>query len=49
MRACSWYRNASGRVVSNWPHRMREYQRLVADVRPEEFREVVATGAPAPS
>ena len=42
----SWYRNASGRVVSNWPHRMREYQRLVADVRAEEFREVRATGAP---
>jgi cation diffusion facilitator CzcD-associated flavoprotein CzcO len=41
----SWYRNASGRVVSNWPHRMREYQRLVADVRPDEFREVRAAEA----
>ncbi|WP_210495857.1 NAD(P)/FAD-dependent oxidoreductase [Patulibacter sp. SYSU D01012] len=38
----SWYRNAQGRVVSNWPHLMREYERLVARVRPEEFRLVRA-------
>ena len=44
--ACtSWYRNAQGRVVSNWPHRMALYQKLVARFDPSEYRAVAAERA----
>ncbi len=47
--ACdSWYRNAQGRVVSNWPHRMAEYERLVERFDPAEFRTVVPERAVDP-
>lgn len=38
----SWYRNEQGRVVSNWPHRMALYERMVARFDPAEYRAVTA-------
>jgi cation diffusion facilitator CzcD-associated flavoprotein CzcO len=36
--ACqSWYRNASGRVVTNWPGMAGEYRRRTARLRPADF------------
>ena len=37
-RCDSWYRNASGRVVANWPGYMREYLARTARVDPADFR-----------
>jgi cation diffusion facilitator CzcD-associated flavoprotein CzcO len=41
----SWYRNEQGRVVSNWPHRMAEYERLVERFDPSEYRAVAGKRA----
>ncbi|MFA4928947.1 MAG: NAD(P)/FAD-dependent oxidoreductase [Patulibacter sp.] len=41
----SWYRNAQGRVVSNWPHRMAIYERLVERFDPAEYRTIQAERA----
>ncbi|GIE87532.1 flavin-containing monooxygenase [Actinoplanes regularis] len=43
--ACeSWYRNAGGRVVTNWPGMAAEYRRRTARLRPADF----LAGRPAP-
>ncbi|MBG0562763.1 flavin-containing monooxygenase [Actinoplanes aureus] len=40
--ACrSWYRTASGRVVTNWPGKAAEYRRRTARLDPADFRPVV--------
>lgn len=37
--AChSWYRTASGRIVTNWPGTAREYRRRTARLHPADFR-----------
>jgi cation diffusion facilitator CzcD-associated flavoprotein CzcO len=37
--ACdSWYRDATGRIVANWPGYMREYEQRVRALDPEEYR-----------
>lgn len=36
----SWYRTASGRVTTNWPGLVREYQRRTADVALADYMEV---------
>jgi cation diffusion facilitator CzcD-associated flavoprotein CzcO len=36
----SWYRDAGGRVTTNWPGPTRDYARLTARVRLEDFRVV---------
>ncbi|MBM2616000.1 NAD(P)/FAD-dependent oxidoreductase [Actinoplanes sp. LDG1-06] len=33
----SWYRNAAGRVVTNWPGMASEYRRRVARLRPSDY------------
>ncbi|MBL7257711.1 flavin-containing monooxygenase [Paractinoplanes lichenicola] len=33
----SWYRNAAGRVVTNWPGMAAEYRKRVARLRPSDF------------
>jgi cation diffusion facilitator CzcD-associated flavoprotein CzcO len=33
----SWYRNASGRVVNNWPGTVTEYRRRTGNFQPEDF------------
>ena len=33
----SWYRNQDGRVVTNWPHYMRDYLLRTAELDPAEF------------
>ncbi|MGK5685121.1 flavin-containing monooxygenase [Actinoplanes sp. URMC 104] len=33
----SWYRNAAGRIVTNWPGSAAEYRRRVARLRPSDF------------
>ena len=33
----SWYRDASGRIVANWPGYMREYARATGTLDPREF------------
>ncbi|GAB2457182.1 flavin-containing monooxygenase [Jatrophihabitans fulvus] len=38
----SWYRNESGRIVTNWPGYMREYARRAADVKPDDYEFVRA-------
>jgi cation diffusion facilitator CzcD-associated flavoprotein CzcO len=35
----SWYRTAAGRIVTNWPGMAAEYQRRVARLRPEDYRD----------
>jgi cation diffusion facilitator CzcD-associated flavoprotein CzcO len=36
--ACqSWYRTATGRIVTNWPGMAREYRRRTAALRPSDF------------
>jgi cation diffusion facilitator CzcD-associated flavoprotein CzcO len=36
--ACdSWYRDSSGRIVTNWPGYMREYEQRVRELQPDEF------------
>lgn len=36
----SWYRTASGRVTTNWPGLVHEYQRRTADVALADYMEV---------
>ena len=33
----SWYRDASGRIVTNWPGYMREYEKATSRLDPAEF------------
>ncbi len=33
----SWYRNAAGRVVTNWPGQASEYRRRIARLRPSDY------------
>ena len=33
----SWYKDASGRIVTNWPGYMDEYRALTRELNPEEF------------
>jgi cation diffusion facilitator CzcD-associated flavoprotein CzcO len=44
----SWYRDAGGRIVTNWPGYMREYVRRVRAVDPDDF-EFIERPAPAPT
>ncbi len=37
-RCDSWYRDDTGRVVTNWPGYMREYERATAVLDPTEYR-----------
>jgi hypothetical protein len=37
----SWYRDESGRIVTNWPGYMREYAERTAELDPDEY-ELVA-------
>jgi cation diffusion facilitator CzcD-associated flavoprotein CzcO len=37
-RCESWYRNASGRIVTNWPGYMREYLDQTRNFAPSDFR-----------
>jgi cation diffusion facilitator CzcD-associated flavoprotein CzcO len=46
-RCDSWYRDASGRVVTNWPGYMREYEERTRELDPGEFRFVPAPGTAA--
>ena len=34
----SWYRDVSGRIVSNWPGYMREYRKRTRELDPAEYR-----------
>jgi 4-hydroxyacetophenone monooxygenase len=43
----NWYRNASGRVVTNSPWRLCEYRNLTAEFDPEEYLITKADGQPA--
>lgn len=45
MNCDSWYRDASGRIVTNWPGYMREYLERTREFDPAEFR---FTPQPAP-
>ncbi len=38
----SWYRTASGRVTTNWPGLVREYQRHAREVAFEDYNEVLS-------
>ncbi|MHB8657022.1 MAG: flavin-containing monooxygenase [Solirubrobacteraceae bacterium] len=43
--ACdSWYRDGSGRIVTNWPGYMREYEQALAELDPAEFDLIAAPG-----
>ncbi|MEU4422010.1 NAD(P)/FAD-dependent oxidoreductase [Actinoplanes sp. NPDC024001] len=42
----SWYRTASGRVVTNWPGKAVEYRRRTARLDPADFIERVEEAAP---
>lgn len=42
----SWYRDAHGRIVANWPGYMREYRRRVHVLEPADFQ---FAGAPRPA
>jgi hypothetical protein len=33
----SWYRNATGRVVTNWPGKAKEYRRRTATLNRADF------------
>jgi cation diffusion facilitator CzcD-associated flavoprotein CzcO len=44
-RCDSWYRNADGRVVANWPGYMREYVARTATLDPSDFRFLAAPGS----
>jgi cation diffusion facilitator CzcD-associated flavoprotein CzcO len=37
-RCDSWYRDAEGRIVTNWPGYMREYAKLTDTLDPAEYR-----------
>jgi hypothetical protein len=43
-RCHNWYRNAYGRVVSNWPGRTHEYRRRTRRIDPADFRAGIAHG-----
>ncbi len=43
----NWYRNASGRVVTNSPWRLCEYRNLTAEFNPDEYRIAQADGTAA--
>jgi cation diffusion facilitator CzcD-associated flavoprotein CzcO len=45
----SWYRNASGRIVTNWPGYMREYVRDLRHFDPSEYELLAAPDAQAPA
>ena len=45
----SWYRNESGRIVTNWPGYMREYARALATFDPSEYELLSAPEAQAPA
>ncbi len=52
-RCDSWYRDATGRIVANWPGYMREYEERVRLLEPSEFsfigvRNDSEVGAPGP-
>jgi cation diffusion facilitator CzcD-associated flavoprotein CzcO len=56
MNCDSWYRDATGRIVTNWPGYMRDYLERTREFNPSEFRwigrraRLVATSAqPAPA
>jgi hypothetical protein len=34
----SWYRDEHGRIVTNWPGYMREYERRTQTLDPDEYR-----------
>jgi hypothetical protein len=38
MRCDSWYRDAEGRIVTNWPGYMREYVERTRELDPAEYR-----------
>jgi cation diffusion facilitator CzcD-associated flavoprotein CzcO len=43
--ACdSWYRDESGRIVTNWPRYMRDYERRTRTLDPSEFTFLAPTG-----
>lgn len=49
-RCRSWYRTASGRVVTNWPGLMREYRRRTSRFEPADYAPPVpASVAPVPA
>jgi hypothetical protein len=48
LRCESWYRDDEGRIVTNWPGYMREYEEATRVLRPEDFALVPAReGEPA--
>lgn len=40
----SWYRDETGRIVTNWPGYMRDYARRAADVTLHDYERVAAAG-----
>jgi cation diffusion facilitator CzcD-associated flavoprotein CzcO len=48
-RCDSWYRNAEGRIIANWPGYMREYARATRRLDPGEYRLLARTPAPVAS
>ncbi|MFI1993573.1 flavin-containing monooxygenase [Actinoplanes sp. NPDC020271] len=44
----SWYRTASGRIVTNWPGMAAEYRRRTARLRPADFQPLVPAQRSAP-
>jgi cation diffusion facilitator CzcD-associated flavoprotein CzcO len=46
-RCDSWYRNAEGRIVANWPGYMREYVARTATLHPDEYRFIPVAGTAA--
>jgi cation diffusion facilitator CzcD-associated flavoprotein CzcO len=42
-RCDSWYRNADGRIIANWPGYMREYARATRRLDPGEYRLLART------
>jgi cation diffusion facilitator CzcD-associated flavoprotein CzcO len=42
-RCDSWYRNAEGRIIANWPGYMREYARATRRLDPGEYRLLART------
>ena len=37
-QCCSWYRNAQGRIIANWPGYMREYEQQTRLLQEAEYR-----------
>ncbi len=44
-RCASWYRTDGGRITTNWPGTIAEYQRRASDVALSDFHPTTATGA----